>query len=76
MNAAALLELYARQSKRERAKKGRAAGGDATPDQKAKRLGANVVPKRSDRSNKSIAKAAKGARVSERKVALAAKLAA
>ena len=72
MNAAALAELMGKQAKQDRAKKGRAAGGDATPKQKAERLHTTSTLKRSDRGNMSTPKAAKSARVSERKVRQAA----
>jgi site-specific DNA-methyltransferase (adenine-specific) len=69
MNAAALAELMGKQAKRDRAAKG-------TPAREAKKVGGtldtDVVPKVSDRGNKSTAKAAKSARVSERKVRKAA----
>jgi len=68
MNAAALAELLGEQAKRDRAKAGRAAGGKATPEQEEDRLSTDVTPKRSDRANKSAVRAAKLARVSERKV--------
>ncbi len=55
----------------ERAAKAREYGGKATPQEVAgrkDRLGANVAPKRSDRSHKSSVQVAKAAHVSERKV--------
>ena len=51
MNAATLADLQSQRAKHDRAKAGRAAGGDATTEQKANRLSADVVPKRSDRGN-------------------------
>jgi N6-adenosine-specific RNA methylase IME4 len=70
INAAALMELLAERAKTERAKAGRAAGGDATPEQKANRLVADVSTKRSgsDQQSRSRVKAAKSQGVSERKV--------
>lgn len=62
-------QLLTREQLRERAKKGRARGGDATPEQIAarkERLSATVADKRSKKdSRKTVAKAAK---VSERKI--------
>ena len=68
MNAAGLAELEAQRSKRDRAKAGRAAGGDATPEQKANRLGHDVCPKRSEPKERASVKAAQVASVSVRQV--------
>jgi hypothetical protein len=65
MNAAALADLLSTQAKQERAKKGGQAGGVGRPKNS---LDTDGVPKLSDRSNKSVVKAAKANKVSERKV--------
>jgi hypothetical protein len=65
------MELLAERAKTERATTGRAAGGDATPEQKANRLVADVSTKRSgdDRRSKwARPKAAKPQGVSDWKV--------
>lgn len=46
MNAVGIIELESEKAKKERAKAGRAAGGDATPEQKKERLEAPVAPER------------------------------
>jgi N6-adenosine-specific RNA methylase IME4 len=71
MNAALLAELEIEKSKRDRAKAGRAVGGDATPSQKANRLGHTSDPKRLEPKEPKIRateRAAKTAKVSVRKV--------
>ena len=69
MNAAALAVLLGEQAKQERAKKGGKAGGVGRPKNS---LSATSAPKLKDRGHKSTVKAAKSARVSERKVRNAA----
>ncbi|MFH0965327.1 MAG: MT-A70 family methyltransferase [Planctomycetota bacterium] len=73
MLAVGQLEDLAAIAKKERAKKGRAAGGDATPEQRQNRLAEDVTAKRSaptsrDRSTGSRETAAKSVKVSEHKM--------
>ena len=75
--AAIAVRVFERQTeleKKKRAQAGRARGGDATPEQKAKRLEDTAVSKRStkDRSRKAVSKAA---RVSERTLRTVQKIA-
>jgi site-specific DNA-methyltransferase (adenine-specific) len=66
----AVAELESKLAMQERAKAGRAAGGKATEEQKSDRLEATAVSKRSDKpkNDRTRAKTAKAAKVSERKM--------
>ena len=71
MNSAGLAELEVQRSKRDRAKAGREAGGDATTEQKANRLAHTSDAKRSEpkvRTPRAEEKAAHSASVSVRQV--------
>jgi hypothetical protein len=68
MNAVGIIELETEKAKRDRAKAGRAAGGDATPEQKKERLGAHAASKRKVTKERTRKATAKKTGVSERKI--------
>jgi N6-adenosine-specific RNA methylase IME4 len=63
-----ILERRSALERQERARKGRARGGDATPEQKQRRLSETSSDKRSDKKKDSRAAVSKQARVSEWKL--------